>query len=147
MVKRVYKGIPLQLRGRAWALLLDVDRTKRENQGKYEVKTRWPSWKHHRWFFFSAGQRWRCDGSCSVYVVSTDVKQSVWFLLEETEGQHNNKQQRLSMCQCDVNELSDINQVLFIHHQFTTVLSWHWTYRIRTHRIDPNRTLNIDWFS
>lgn len=38
MVKRVYKGIPLQLRGRAWALLLDVERAKRENEGKYEVR-------------------------------------------------------------------------------------------------------------
>ncbi|XP_015240073.1 PREDICTED: USP6 N-terminal-like protein [Cyprinodon variegatus] len=36
MVKRVYKGIPLQLRGRAWTLMLDVERTKRENEGKYE---------------------------------------------------------------------------------------------------------------
>ncbi|XP_023135015.2 USP6 N-terminal-like protein isoform X1 [Amphiprion ocellaris] len=36
MVKRVYKGIPLQLRGRAWALMLDVERTKKENEGKYE---------------------------------------------------------------------------------------------------------------
>lgn len=36
MVKRVYKGIPLQLRGWAWALMLDVDRTKKENEGKYE---------------------------------------------------------------------------------------------------------------
>ncbi|KAA8596033.1 hypothetical protein FQN60_011324, partial [Etheostoma spectabile] len=36
MVKRVYKGIPLQLRGRAWALMLDVDRAKNDNQGKYE---------------------------------------------------------------------------------------------------------------
>ncbi|XP_026234247.1 USP6 N-terminal-like protein isoform X2 [Anabas testudineus] len=36
MVKRVYKGIPLQLRGRAWALMLDVERTKEENEGKYE---------------------------------------------------------------------------------------------------------------
>nr|XP_040018748.1 USP6 N-terminal-like protein isoform X1 [Gasterosteus aculeatus aculeatus] len=36
MVKRVYKGIPLQLRGRAWALVLDVERAKRENEGKYE---------------------------------------------------------------------------------------------------------------
>ncbi|XP_039872693.1 USP6 N-terminal-like protein [Simochromis diagramma] len=36
MVKRVYKGIPLQLRGRAWALMLDVDRAKKENEGKYE---------------------------------------------------------------------------------------------------------------
>ncbi|XP_037649753.1 USP6 N-terminal-like protein isoform X4 [Sebastes umbrosus] len=36
MVKRVYKGIPLQLRGRAWALMLDVERAKRENEGKYE---------------------------------------------------------------------------------------------------------------
>ncbi|CAK6980070.1 USP6 N-terminal-like protein isoform X3 [Scomber scombrus] len=36
MVKRVYKGIPLQLRGRAWALMLDVERAKNENEGKYE---------------------------------------------------------------------------------------------------------------
>ncbi|KAM9366765.1 USP6 N-terminal-like protein isoform 1-T1 [Symphorus nematophorus] len=36
MVKRVYKGIPLQLKGRAWALMLDVERTKKENEGKYE---------------------------------------------------------------------------------------------------------------
>ncbi|KAM7015967.1 USP6 N-terminal-like protein [Tautogolabrus adspersus] len=36
MVKRVYKGIPLQLRGRAWALMLDVEAKKKENEGKYE---------------------------------------------------------------------------------------------------------------
>ncbi|KAF1393290.1 hypothetical protein PFLUV_G00037040 [Perca fluviatilis] len=36
MVKRVYKGLPLQLRGRAWALMLDVERAKNDNQGKYE---------------------------------------------------------------------------------------------------------------
>ncbi|KAK5934873.1 hypothetical protein CgunFtcFv8_020286 [Champsocephalus gunnari] len=36
MVKRVYKGVPLQLRGRAWALMLDVERQKKENEGKYE---------------------------------------------------------------------------------------------------------------
>uniref|UniRef100_A0A8C9ZY12 USP6 N-terminal-like protein n=1 Tax=Sander lucioperca TaxID=283035 RepID=A0A8C9ZY12_SANLU len=36
MVKRVYKGIPLQLRGRAWALMLDVERAKNDNEGKYE---------------------------------------------------------------------------------------------------------------
>nr|XP_020458314.1 USP6 N-terminal-like protein isoform X2 [Monopterus albus] len=36
MVRRVYKGIPLQLRGRAWALMLDVERAKKENEGKYE---------------------------------------------------------------------------------------------------------------
>uniref|UniRef100_A0A3B3Z591 Rab-GAP TBC domain-containing protein n=1 Tax=Poecilia mexicana TaxID=48701 RepID=A0A3B3Z591_9TELE len=40
---RVYKGIPLQLRGRAWTLLLDVERTKRENQGKYEVRIHFSS--------------------------------------------------------------------------------------------------------
>lgn len=37
LVKRVYKGIPLQLRGQAWALLLDVDKVRTENEGKYEV--------------------------------------------------------------------------------------------------------------
>lgn len=37
LVKRVYKGIPLQLRGQAWALLLDIEKVKKENEGKYEV--------------------------------------------------------------------------------------------------------------
>lgn len=37
LVKRVYKGIPLQLRGQAWALLLDIEKVKEDNQGKYEV--------------------------------------------------------------------------------------------------------------
>ncbi|XP_054626155.1 USP6 N-terminal-like protein isoform X2 [Dunckerocampus dactyliophorus] len=36
MANRVYKGIPLQLRGRAWALMLDVEKTKKDNEGKYE---------------------------------------------------------------------------------------------------------------
>ncbi|XP_071401266.1 USP6 N-terminal-like protein [Centroberyx affinis] len=36
MVKRVYKGIPLQLRGQAWALLLDIEKVKQDNAGKYE---------------------------------------------------------------------------------------------------------------
>lgn len=37
MVKRVYKGIPLQLRGQVWALLLDIEKVKQDNMGKYEV--------------------------------------------------------------------------------------------------------------
>lgn len=37
-MKRVYKGIPLQLRGQAWALLLDVEKVKNDNAGKYEVQ-------------------------------------------------------------------------------------------------------------
>ncbi|KAK3509750.1 hypothetical protein QTP70_008389 [Hemibagrus guttatus] len=36
MMKRVYKGIPQQLRGQAWNLLLDVEKVKKENEGKYE---------------------------------------------------------------------------------------------------------------
>uniref|UniRef100_A0AAR2JNL2 USP6 N-terminal-like protein n=1 Tax=Pygocentrus nattereri TaxID=42514 RepID=A0AAR2JNL2_PYGNA len=36
MMKRVYKGIPVMLRGQAWSLLLDVEKVKRENEGKYE---------------------------------------------------------------------------------------------------------------
>ncbi|XP_068459138.1 USP6 N-terminal-like protein [Clinocottus analis] len=36
LVKRVYKGIPLQLRGQAWALLLDIEKVKKDNNGKYE---------------------------------------------------------------------------------------------------------------
>lgn len=38
MIKRVYKGIPLQLRGQAWALLLELDQVKQQNEGKYEVR-------------------------------------------------------------------------------------------------------------
>uniref|UniRef100_A0A3Q3C0B7 USP6 N-terminal-like protein n=2 Tax=Haplochromini TaxID=319058 RepID=A0A3Q3C0B7_HAPBU len=34
LAKRVYKGIPLQLRGQAWALLLDIEKVKQD--GKYE---------------------------------------------------------------------------------------------------------------
>ncbi|KAK1802238.1 hypothetical protein P4O66_021910, partial [Electrophorus voltai] len=36
MMKRVYKGIPLQLRGQVWSLLLDVEKVKKENERKYE---------------------------------------------------------------------------------------------------------------
>ncbi|KAM9754109.1 uncharacterized protein ACNS7B_007192 [Menidia menidia] len=36
LVKRVYKGIPLQFRGQAWALLLDIEKVKQDNEGKYE---------------------------------------------------------------------------------------------------------------
>ncbi|XP_029107659.1 USP6 N-terminal-like protein isoform X1 [Scleropages formosus] len=36
MFRRIYKGIPLQLRGQAWCLLLDVEKLKSENAGKYE---------------------------------------------------------------------------------------------------------------
>ncbi|XP_064193184.1 USP6 N-terminal-like protein [Anguilla rostrata] len=36
MSRRVYKGIPLQLRGQAWSLLLDVEKVKNDNKGKYE---------------------------------------------------------------------------------------------------------------
>ncbi|RMC00244.1 hypothetical protein DUI87_22849 [Hirundo rustica rustica] len=39
MCRRVYKGIPLQVRGQVWSLLLDVDKMKKENEGKYEVWT------------------------------------------------------------------------------------------------------------
>ncbi|XP_053305655.1 ubiquitin carboxyl-terminal hydrolase 6-like [Spea bombifrons] len=36
MFRRVYKGIPLQVRGQVWSLLLDVDVMKSANEGKYE---------------------------------------------------------------------------------------------------------------
>jgi len=39
MCRRVYKGIPLQVRGQVWSLLLDVEKMKKENEGKYEVQT------------------------------------------------------------------------------------------------------------
>ncbi|KAG6927016.1 USP6 N-terminal-like protein [Chelydra serpentina] len=36
MFRRVYKGIPLQVRGQVWSLLLDIEKMKIENEGKYE---------------------------------------------------------------------------------------------------------------
>ncbi|XP_062950760.1 USP6 N-terminal-like protein [Cynocephalus volans] len=36
MSRRVYKGIPPQVRGRAWSLLLGVDKVKMQNPGKYQ---------------------------------------------------------------------------------------------------------------
>ncbi|XP_038664110.1 uncharacterized protein LOC119971897 isoform X1 [Scyliorhinus canicula] len=36
MIRRIYKGIPLQLRGQIWSLLLDLEKLKLENEGKYE---------------------------------------------------------------------------------------------------------------
>ncbi|XP_055010333.1 USP6 N-terminal-like protein [Boleophthalmus pectinirostris] len=36
LVKRVYKGIPAQLRGQAWALMLEVEKIRKENPGKYQ---------------------------------------------------------------------------------------------------------------
>ncbi|OCT56375.1 uncharacterized protein usp6nl2.L [Xenopus laevis] len=36
MYRRVYKGIPLQVRGQVWSLLLDVEEMKLKNDGKYE---------------------------------------------------------------------------------------------------------------
>ncbi|XP_060694475.1 uncharacterized protein LOC132824197 isoform X2 [Hemiscyllium ocellatum] len=36
MIRRIYKGIPLQLRGQIWSLLLNLEKLKSENEGKYE---------------------------------------------------------------------------------------------------------------
>jgi len=36
MVERVWKGVPERLRGTLWRILLDIDRTKQEQEGKYE---------------------------------------------------------------------------------------------------------------
>ena len=38
MVSRVYKGIPDSMRGAAWKLLLDIDRKKEEQRGRYRVR-------------------------------------------------------------------------------------------------------------
>nr|XP_044605696.1 USP6 N-terminal-like protein isoform X10 [Equus asinus] len=36
MHKRVFKGIPPQVQGRVWSLLLGLEKVKAENEGKYE---------------------------------------------------------------------------------------------------------------
>ncbi|MBN3304620.1 USP6 N-terminal-like protein [Amia ocellicauda] len=36
MMRRVYKGVPLHLRGQVWSVLLDVEKLKNDNTGKYE---------------------------------------------------------------------------------------------------------------
>ncbi|XP_034500744.1 USP6 N-terminal-like protein [Ailuropoda melanoleuca] len=41
--RRVYKGVPPQVRGQLWALLLDIETVKATNQGVYEVSPSTPS--------------------------------------------------------------------------------------------------------
>ena len=36
MVGRVWKGVPLRMRGTVWAKLLDIDSLKQEQPGTYE---------------------------------------------------------------------------------------------------------------
>ena len=43
LVRRVYKGIPLKLRGEVWCLLLDIPKIKEEKKDFYEVRTQPPS--------------------------------------------------------------------------------------------------------
>ena len=35
--KRIYKGIPLSVRGTVWSLLLSLDTIKQQQKGKYAV--------------------------------------------------------------------------------------------------------------
>lgn len=37
LLRRIYKGIPLQLRGEVWCLLLDIPKIKEEKKDFYEV--------------------------------------------------------------------------------------------------------------
>ena len=37
MINRVYKGVPDSVRGTVWYILLDIDRIKKEQKGKYQV--------------------------------------------------------------------------------------------------------------
>jgi len=37
--RRIYKGIPLQLRGEVWALLLEIPKMKEETRDLYSVST------------------------------------------------------------------------------------------------------------
>lgn len=36
--RRIYKGIPNSLRGQVWSQLLNLERVREEQQGKYEVR-------------------------------------------------------------------------------------------------------------
>lgn len=38
LFRRIYKGVPLQLRGEVWCLLLDIPRMKEEKKDYYEVR-------------------------------------------------------------------------------------------------------------
>lgn len=37
LIKRVYKGVPLAVRGSYWSLILGLDLVKKQQKGKYEV--------------------------------------------------------------------------------------------------------------
>ena len=38
MINRVYKGVPESVRGKIWYILLDIERIKTEQVGKYQVQ-------------------------------------------------------------------------------------------------------------
>lgn len=42
-MRRIYKGVPLQLRGEVWCLLLDIPRMKEEKKDHYEVRSLRPA--------------------------------------------------------------------------------------------------------
>lgn len=46
LLRRIYKGIPLQLRGEVWCLLLDIPKIKEEKKDFYEVSLQELSAKH-----------------------------------------------------------------------------------------------------
>lgn len=54
LVRRIYKGIPLQLRGEVWCLLLDIPKIKEEKKDFYEVRLRLPATANKRLQFLSA---------------------------------------------------------------------------------------------
>lgn len=37
MINRIYKGIPDSVRGRVWSIILDIEKTKIEHKGTYQV--------------------------------------------------------------------------------------------------------------
>lgn len=36
--RRIYKGIPIAIRGRIWSKILGLDKTREEQRGKYKVR-------------------------------------------------------------------------------------------------------------
>lgn len=46
LVRRIYKGIPLQLRGEVWCLLLEINKIKEEKKDFYEVRWSSPTSRH-----------------------------------------------------------------------------------------------------
>ncbi|XP_008591053.1 PREDICTED: USP6 N-terminal-like protein [Galeopterus variegatus] len=99
MSRRVYKGIPPQVRGRAWSLLLGVDKVNMQNPGKYQAACG-PSLDSVRGALSDSHPSWRiqtevgyCEGMshiAAILLMHLNEEDAFWALVQlMTNRRHN----------------------------------------------------------